>query len=386
MDVSIIIVNYNVKYFLSQCLKSLESARKAMSIEIFVVDNHSSDDSIEYLKPLFPYVHFIENKENTGFSRANNQAIKLAKGKYILLLNPDTIVGENTLQNVCLYMDEHSKTGGVGVKMINGKGLFLPESKRGFPSPWNSFCKMFGLSRLFPYSGIFAKYHVKYLDKEKIHQVEVLAGAFMMMRKETLDKIGLLDEDFFMYGEDVDLSYRVVKGGYNNIYLPEKIIHYKGESTKKDLKYIKTFYQSMFIFLKKHYPNYGYFYNFLIKFAIYFHALISSHKRIKKDAPKKIYSRNILIIGNEEECKKISGLFLPSLIKCEQFDFHDDILTINEKLHLKTYTDLVFITGKTKYEDIISSMEALCDMQLNYWIYNSWNETLISSNNAIAKG
>lgn len=272
MKLSIIIVNYNVKYFLEQCLRSVLKASRNIETEIFVVDNNSSDGSIAYLTSLFPEVIFIANKDNPGFSKANNQAIELAKGEYILLLNPDTVVEEDTFSNVCRFMDEHPDAGALGVKMLDGDGNFLPESKRGFPSPWNSFCKMFGLSKLFPKSPFFAKYHLRYLDENQIHEVDVLAGAFMLLRKSVLDKTGLLDDTFFMYGEDIDLSYRITLAGYKNYYLPTPIIHYKGESTKKDIKYVKIFYQSMIIFFNKHYPHYGKLYTVLIYAAIYIRA------------------------------------------------------------------------------------------------------------------
>ena len=243
---SVIIVNYNVKYFLEQCLYSVRAAVTGMDAEVFVVDNNSTDGSVEYLRPKFPEVVFIENKDNPGFAKANNQAIRQCTGEYVLLLNPDTVVGEESLRSLCFQMDEDPEIGAIGVKMLNGHGVFLPESKRAFPSPWVSFCKIFGLSKLFPNSPAFARYSLPYLDKEQTHKVEVLAGAFMLLRHEALDKVGLLDESFFMYGEDIDLSYRIVLGGYKNLYVPERILHYKGESTKHgDLRYIRAFYLSL---------------------------------------------------------------------------------------------------------------------------------------------
>jgi GT2 family glycosyltransferase len=282
MKLSIIIVNYNVKYFLEQCLDAVFLAIKNIESEVFVVDNNSSDSSMEYLKPLFPDVIFIENKQNTGFSKANNQAIAQATGKYILLLNPDTVIGENSLTNVCGFMDENPRAGAVGVKMMDGYGQFLPESKRGFPSPWNSFCKMSGLSKLFPRSRRFGGYHLKYLHKYSVHAVDILAGAFMMVRKEAIDKSGYLDERFFMYGEDIDWSYRITGSGYKNFYYPEPIIHYKGESTKKDIKYVKHFYEAMLIFFNKHYPYSNRFFKFLIRLAIISCGTISALQKIIK--------------------------------------------------------------------------------------------------------
>jgi GT2 family glycosyltransferase len=288
MKVSILIVNYNVKYFLEQCLDSVIRASRNIESEILVVDNQSSDHSIEYLAPRFPQVIFIANQENVGFSKANNQAIQDAGGEYILLLNPDTVIGENTLERVCRFMDEHPDAGGIGVKMLDGFGHFLPESKRGFPSPWNSFCKMSGLSKLFPGSTVWGKYHLRYLPEDSINEVDVLAGAFMLLRRKVLDEIGLLDETFFMYGEDIDLSYRIKQGGYKNYYIPEPIIHYKGESTKKDFKYVKNFYNAMLIFYDKYYPDTCFIHKWLIHFAVNTKTVLSAiDKLIKQKTPKK---------------------------------------------------------------------------------------------------
>ena len=283
MELSVIIVNYNVKHFLEQCLHSVFRASKNLTIEVFVVDNNSADGSAQLIREKFPEVHLIENKVNVGFSKANNQAIQVSKGKFVLLLNPDTVVEEDTFRKVIDFMKEHPDAGGLGVKMIDGKGIFLPESKRGLPTPWVAFYKMFGLSKLFPKSKKFGKYHLSYLDKDEIHEIDVLAGAFMLMRRSVLDKVGLLDETFFMYGEDIDLSYRIQQGGFKNYYFPETtIIHYKGESTKKgSLNYVKVFYNAMAIFARKHFPagKAGVF-TLLIHLAIYFRAFLSVCKRL----------------------------------------------------------------------------------------------------------
>lgn len=283
MDLSVIIVNYNVKHFLEQCLHSVLKAAENISSEIIVVDNHSADGSVQYIPEKFPGIHFIANSENVGFSKANNQAIRLATGKYILLLNPDTVVEEDTFEKVIAFMEQHPEAGGLGVKMIDGKGNFLPESKRGLPTPWVAFYKMFGLSRLFPSSKKFGKYHLSYLDENEVNEVEILAGAFMLLRKSALGKTGLLDETFFMYGEDIDLSYRILKAGYKNYYFPETtIIHYKGESTKKgSLNYVKVFYHAMIIFARKHFSNgNATLFTTLIHLAILFRAFLSVSRRI----------------------------------------------------------------------------------------------------------
>jgi GT2 family glycosyltransferase len=257
MQLSVVIVNYNVRYFLEQALHAVRRASEGLSVEVFVVDNNSVDDSVAMVREKFPEVVLLANQENVGFSRANNQAIAQARGEYVLLLNPDTVVEESTFHRCLSFMRAHPDCGGLGVKMIDGKGNFLPESKRGFPSPSVAFYKTFGLSRLFPRSPVFNRYHLGYLSPDETHAVEVLSGAFMMMPKKVLDEIGYLDETFFMYGEDIDLSYRILQAGYRNYYFADTcIIHYKGESTKKgSLNYVRTFYQAMIIFARKHFSG-----------------------------------------------------------------------------------------------------------------------------------
>ena len=283
MKLSIIIVNYNVAHFLEQALLSVYKALKNVEAEVFVVDNNSVDHSLEMLAAKFPQVKVIANKENVGFARANNQAIRQSSGEYVLLLNPDTVVEEDTFEKCLAFMDATPDAGGLGVKMVNGQGEFLPESKRGIPFPAVAFYKLFGLSKLFPNSKKFGSYHLTYLDNDQIHSVEVLSGAFMLMRKKVLDEVGLLDEDYFMYGEDIDLSYRILKGGYKNYYFPEtRIIHYKGESTKKgSLNYVHVFYKAMQIFAEKHFSkSNAKLFNALINCAIWFRASLAAMKRI----------------------------------------------------------------------------------------------------------
>lgn len=278
MKLSVIIVNYNVKYFLEQALGSVQKACRNIQAEVFVVDNNSVDDSVQMVKAKFPNVQLIVNDSNPGFSIANNQAIRQSKGEYVLLLNPDTVVEEDTFEKCLHFMDAHPEAGGLGVKMIDGSGNFLPESKRGFPSPKVAFFKAFGLSRFFPKSRLFNHYHLGYLDNNETHEVEVLAGAFMFLRKSVLDKIGLLDESFFMYGEDIDLSYRIIQAGFKNYYFADTtIIHYKGESTKKgSLNYVRTFYNAMIIFARKHFKGEkAWLFILMLQVAIYFRAFLT---------------------------------------------------------------------------------------------------------------
>lgn len=283
MKLSIIIVNYNVKHFLKQCLQSVYVSAKHISSEVIVVDNNSVDGSVKMIKDNFPNTIVINNKKNVGFSKANNQAIKIAKGSIILMLNPDTVIQEKTFKYVLKFINVTNNVGAVGIKMVDGKGNFLPESKRSLPKPSTAFYKIFGLSRIFPNSKKFGKYHLNFLDKDKIHEIDVISGAFFMTKKSILEEVGFLDERFFMYGEDVDLSYRIQKNGYKNYYLPDhSIIHYKGESTKKtSVNYIFTFYNAMILFVKKHYDKKdASILISIIKLAILFRALISLTRRL----------------------------------------------------------------------------------------------------------
>ncbi|HEY4148790.1 MAG TPA: glycosyltransferase family 2 protein, partial [Chitinophagaceae bacterium] len=266
---SIIIINYNVKYFLEQCLYSVQKALQCIEGEIIVIDNCSADGSLEYLQPAFPGVRFIANKENAGFSKANNQGWRLAKGDYVLFLNPDTLLAEDSLRRSLDMMEAAPQAGALGIRMIDGSGHYLPESKRGNPSALVSFYKLSGLTRLFPRSEVFAHYYLGHLSLAENQEVEVLAGAYMMVRKSMLETTGGFDERFFMYGEDVDLSYRIRQLGYKNLYLADStIIHFKGESTKKDAKYVALFYKAMELFVEKHYGKQAGWYKLLLRVAI----------------------------------------------------------------------------------------------------------------------
>ena len=300
MKLSVIIVNYNVKHFLEQCLQSVNKAIKNIDAEVFVVDNNSVDQSVELVKDKFPFAKLIINKENKGFSVANNQAIKVSKGEYVLLLNPDTIVEEDTFENCISFMDSKPNAGAIGVKMVDGKGKFLPESKRSLPTPAVAFYKIFGLSSLFPKSKRFGAYHLSYLPEDEVNEADILAGAYMFMRKEALDKVGLLDETFFMYGEDIDLSYRIIQGGYKNYYFPEtRIIHYKGESTKKgSLNYVFLFYKAMIIFAKKHFSgSNALVFTLLINLAIYLRAFLSLTRRLINKIALPLFDYSLILIG-----------------------------------------------------------------------------------------
>ncbi|MBD3750517.1 MAG: glycosyltransferase family 2 protein [Sphingobacteriales bacterium] len=255
MKISIVIVSYNVRDLLRQALDSLIDAAEGFSYEIFVVDNASRDHTVEMVRAKYPEVNLIANEKNVGFSVANNQAILQAKGEYILVINPDTITSSDTLHKVVNFMDTREDAGGLGVRMINGQGKFLGESKRGLPTPWAAFNKFVGLAALFPHSKFLNRYYMGWVREFETAEVEVLAGAFMFLRKKALDQIGLFDESFFMYGEDIDLSYRLKLAGFKNFYFPETyIIHFKGQSTRKlSWRYIRSFYGAMFIFVRKYF-------------------------------------------------------------------------------------------------------------------------------------
>ena len=265
--ISIVIVSYNVSKLLDECLQSVARALQGIDGEVFVVDNHSVDKTIAMLKEKHPEVKVIANEENVGFSRANNQAIRLSKAEYVLLLNPDTVVYENTLYGVLDFMDKHPEAGGAGVRMLTREGHRAPESRRSIPTPWVAMLKMLGATR---------RYYMSHLSWDEPGQIEAVSGAFFLVRRKALDQVGLLDEDYFMYGEDIDLSYRLLKGGWQNWYLPYDIIHYKGESTQKSsFRYVHTFYQAMLIFFRKHYGHLSIFFALPVKVAIYFRASLA---------------------------------------------------------------------------------------------------------------
>lgn len=264
--ISIVIVSYNVRAYLVQCIESVRKALHGIDGEIVVVDNCSSDDTVAELRK-HPDVRLIANKENVGFARANNQAIRQTESEYVLLLNPDTVVYEPTLRGCLDFMDAHPEAGGAGVRMLTREGNVAPESRRAIPTPWVSMLKMLGFN---------SRYYMSHLPWDEPCRIEVISGAFCMLRRKALEQTGLLDEDFFMYGEDIDLSYRLLHSGWQNWYLPYDIIHYKGESTQKtSFRYVHVFYQAMLIFFRKHYGHLSLFLSLPIQAAIYFRAALA---------------------------------------------------------------------------------------------------------------
>ncbi|RMD94417.1 MAG: glycosyltransferase family 2 protein [Calditrichaeota bacterium] len=261
---SVIIVNYNVKEFLQQALSSLRKALQGLRAEVFVVDNASDDGSVQLVRDQFPEVKLILNQKNLGFSRANNLALKQARGEYVVLLNPDTVAQEDTFTKLLRFMQNHPDAGMVGCKILNPDGSLQLACRRSFPTPWVAFTRLAGLSYLFPKSRIFGKYNLSYLPENQVSRVEAISGSFMMMRRQVLEQIGLLDEAFFLYGEDLDYCYRTSQAGWNIYYVPEtQIIHFKGESSKRSrLDNLLVFYQSMALFVKKHFRHRFFFFTF----------------------------------------------------------------------------------------------------------------------------
>ena len=354
MKVSVIIVNYQVKFYLAQCLHSVLRAMDGIDGEIIVVDNDSQDDSIDYARELYPQVTFIENKENLGFSCANNIAIRQSKGEYVLLLNPDTIVNEHLLIDCITLLDAHLEIGATGVRMLNENGTFAPESRRGVPTPFTSFCKMVGLTSLFPKSRLFGRYYMKYLDEYATTPIEIVSGACMFIRKSVLDECGLLDEDFFMYGEDIDLSYRMLKTGKQNYYIPTRILHYKGESTHKNtFRYVYVFYEAMYIFFRKHYSSYNWILSVPIRSAIYLKGateFISRklHGWFKKPLSDQEYLKTVrfLLKGSNRTVETMVEI-------CEQNKLVYDVVE-NETVH---YDYVVFDVEEFSYDQILEELE-----------------------------
>lgn len=316
---TIVIVSYNVRHYLEQCLASLRRALQGIDAEVVVVDNHSRDGSVDYLKSRFPEVSFIASRHNLGFARANNLAIRQTQSRYVLLLNPDTIVAEDTLRHALSFMDSHEAAGALGVRMLNATGEKAMESRRGLPTPMTAFYKMSGLCSRFPRSRRFGRYYMSYLPWDEPVQIEIISGAFCLIRRKALDEIGLLDETFFMYGEDIDLSCRILRGGYENWYLPETILHYKGESTKKSsFRYVHVFYEAMLIYFRKYYGHLSLLLTLPIKAAIYAKASVALMHMISSRMRKSLgfyFSRQrdnqpqYLFIGSRQsldECRAIA--------------------------------------------------------------------------------
>jgi len=399
MYLSVIIVNYNVRYFLEQCLNSVIKASEGIDCEIFVVDNNSADGSCAMVSTCFSQVRLIRNKENAGFAKACNQAIRQSSGEFILLLNPDTIVDENAFTECLGFMRSHTDAGALGVKMIDGNGRYLRESKRAFPSPLTAFFKMAGFSKAFPLSPLFSRYYMAHIDIDQIAEIEVLPGAFMFIRKETLEKTGLLDENFFMYGEDIDLSYRIINAGYKIYYYPEvKIIHFKGESSKRSpLNSTILFYRAMLVFSEKHFRGKNkLLFEVLIKPAIYARGTVSlitvpllrlfpGHGNIFRPVRKSV------IVSREQSYLKISDLIKKTGVKSaiagrvaiSKEDMESEVLgnieQLKEVIRINHIGEVIFSVKDMPVSRIIESMNSIAGMKLKIRLVPEGEKIILSS-------
>ena len=366
LNISVVIVNYKVPDYVHQCILSLKKALSNYRYEIFVVDNNSMDESVECIKKWHPDVRLIENNDNLGFSKANNIALKIAKGDFLLIINPDTFVPENLIDDCMSFMKNHQNAGAIGVKMFSAQGRFAPESKRGVPKPFTAFCKLIGLCRIFPKNKLFGRYYLGYIDNNKEADIEILSGACMFIRHKVLEEVGLFDEDYFMYGEDIDLSYRILKAGYKNCFIPTPIIHYKGESTQKiSYQYVNNFNKSMIVFFRKHFSFYSWILEIPILLAVYIKAAFGY---IKVGLYK--------FLGLRPSVQEVAGLkkFLvftsvgegtdPAFKILKKYGYCTDVKMIDERVmnngHLalndngKEYDFIVYNTDDFTYKQIIS--------------------------------
>lgn len=363
MQLSVIILNYNVRYFLEQCVLSVLKALENIDGEIIVIDNNSSDDSCKMMQSLFPNITLIKNKENLGFPKGNNIGVSQAKGEYICILNPDTVVSENTFAKILNTKNWQLNTGIIGCKLIDGTGKFLPESKRGIPTPYVAFTKIFGLYKI---SNIFGKYYAQHLNENQSGKVAILVGAFMFMKRELYNEIGGFDENCFMYSDDIDLSYMAIKKGKTNYYFHETtVIHYKGESTIRDSKYIKRFQEAMNFFYKKHFSK-------SVIFDIFMKIGAFIFSNIKKNQQKNktfivdefiLFSKNNSISSTFQTSKRYS--------KLEDFKINP---TINY--------EITFDTSSFQFVEIIKYMEDNNTLNCTFKNYFPSSNFKIGSNNA----
>lgn len=403
-ELSVIIVSYNVRYFLEQALLAVRKASVGLGVEVIVVDNQSTDHSVRMVKEKFPEVWLLESAQNLGFSKANNLGIKQAQSEYILLLNPDTLVAQDTFAQCLDFMRSHPQAGAVGIRMIDGAGQYLPESKRGFPSPLVAFFKTAGLSSLFPQSRIFNRYYLGHLDPEQSHEVDVLCGAFMLMPKKVLEKVGLLDEAFFMYGEDIDLSYRIVKAGYRVYYYPgTTMLHYKGESSKKgSLQYVKIFYQAMIIFTKKHFSGRGtWVFTSLLQAAIYFRGVVSLVSGLVKinmvKWPRKVAPAYTVVVGSGANYTLVKELMhtgrpttrVAGRVAISAEDTSSDciclVTQLPEILDQQPINEIIFCAADVTHADIMDWMQRLAG-RANFMIMPEGARFIIGSRDKNAMG
>ena len=376
MKISVVIVNYNVKYYVGQCIDSVRRALQGIDSEIIVVDNHSRDGSVDYLSKI-EGVRIIESGHNLGFSKANNIAIRQSTAEYVLMLNPDTIVAEDAIRMIIDFADSHPQAGGIGVRMHNDWGTTARESRRGLPSPMTSFYKIIGLSKRLPQHRKYGRYYMGWLPWDSPSRIEVVSGACFLVRRKALDEVGLMDEDYFMYGEDIDLSYRLLKGGWENWFVPADIIHYKGESTQKtSFNYVHVFYNAMLIFMRKHYSHLSWLIIWPLQIAVYFIALLALmatlFDRMKKSlgfgGRYKIEFPVLYLEGSntmKEKCRAIAmrkGLsVIDSLDDCKQ-----------------NIVVRVFDPSEMSYADIIKHMSESSNNRVRLGLYHNDKDIIIT--------
>ncbi len=372
MQLSVIILNYNVRYFLELCVLSVQNALQNIDAEIIVIDNNSQDESCAMMKQRFPNVKLIENKDNFGFPKGNNIGVAVAKGEYICILNPDTVVAEDTFTKVLAFAKKQINLGVVGCKLIDGTGNFLPESKRGTPTPFVAFTKITGLYKIFPKT--FGKYYAQHLSENETGQVEILVGAFMFMRRDLYNEIGGFDENCFMYSDDIDLSYMALKKGKSNYYFHEtSVIHYKGESTIKDGTYMKRFQEAMNFFYKKHFQV-SFLFSIFMKIGIIFFSMV----KMFQGKPKLKTSPEYFILASEDEVlrEKLENQW-GKLVKRQD---------ITKSFAEKTNTEIIFDQNYLDFKAIIQSLEAYKNRGLTFKIVPQSSDYVIGSNSSFDRG
>ena len=385
MQLSVIILNYNVRYFLEICVLSVQNALLEIDGEIIVVDNSSQDGSCEMMKERFPQVKLIQNKDNIGFPKGNNVGVAQAKGEYICILNPDTVVAEDTFVKVLAFAKAQHDLGIIGCKLIDGSGKFLPESKRGVPTPWVAFTKIMGLYKLFPKSKLFGKYYAGHLEQNQTGKVEILVGAFMVMKRELYLKVGGFDENCFMYSDDIDLSYVVSKTGKVNYYFHETtVIHYKGESTIKDGTYMKRFQEAMNFFYKKHFSTDGLqslFFTFFMKMGIIFFSLI---KKFQGQPKFKIPPIHFELYSSSGEFAKNLTAVLQKKVYYHDFKTEKEVISCLNKN--AAGAEVILDNESISFKECISVLESTVNKGFTYKIKPKNANFLVGSNNSNESG
>jgi GT2 family glycosyltransferase len=380
MQLSVIILNYNVRYFLEQCVLSVQKALENIEGEIIVVDNDSSDDSCEMMKQRFPSVTLIVNKENSGFPKGNNIGVAAAKGEYLCILNPDTVVAEDTFIKVLAFAKQQSDLGIVGCKLIDGTGNFLPESKRGVPTPWVAFTKIMGLYKIFPKTSLFNRYYAQHVKENETGKVAILVGAFMVLKRDLYLEVGGFDEDCFMYSDDIDLSYMVLQKGKSNYYFHDTtVIHYKGESTVRDGVYMKRFQEAMHFFYKKHF-RVSVLFDWLMQIAAYFFTLL---KKNKANAIEYKIAGIALYSKNENLKERLEQQLQKKLVWHTEIE-RNTLISQTESGNVKT--EILLDNNGFSFKQIIAFLEENKNKGFLFKIIPSRSSFLIGSNSSNDKG